>query len=226
MKRSATKQVVIPSLRQETFEMHVVGSSGLLVHQFGTDARQAIEDKQTGAATGGREFRDPEKEWKDAIYVFPGHEVGKKNCRYGFPAIAFKKAAVNACRYVEGLTMTKARGAFFVKADADAKGPGLVEIIGTPVRHDSMVRTATGVSMPRYRGVFEEWSSTFEVSFNPTILSADQLVNLFQSAGFHVGIGEMRPEQNGGEYGQFVVSMPAERNGRHTNRIKKALAAG
>lgn len=199
------KMIVLNPLRRATLKVEIHGASPLLVHQFGSEARRKIEAKQQGEQLGGREKRDPEAEWKDSLYTFPGDKVLSPGCRYGFKAIAFKKALVSACRFIEGFPMTIARGAFFVKADSEARVPGLVRIIGTPKRHDDMVRTATKVAMPRYRGVFEEWSAVLEIDFDPNNISDVMLLGLIQRAGFHVGVGESRPEQNGNELGQFTV---------------------
>ena len=55
-----------------------------------------------------------------------------------------------------------------------------------------------------YRVEFIDWETELTVEFAPGILSPDQVVNLFNLAGFHTGVGSWRPE-NGGSHGQFGV---------------------
>jgi hypothetical protein len=53
-----------------------------------------------------------------------------------------------------------------------------------------MVRVGMGTADIRYRGEFKTWSATVTVRYNARVLSADQVVNLFNTAGFAVGVGE------------------------------------
>ncbi|KKL87021.1 hypothetical protein LCGC14_1938870, partial [marine sediment metagenome] len=129
----------------------------------------------------------------DSLYPMPG----KKN-KYGFPAIAFKKAAVDACSHVDGLTKVLARGGFHVVGE-------MVEIKGKPRMREDMVRIAMGTADIRYRGEFPEWSCTLSIRHNPNVLSAEQIINLFNVAGFAVGIGEGRPQKDQ-SWGMFHVA--------------------
>jgi hypothetical protein len=47
---------------------------------------------------------------------------------------------------------------------------------------------------------------------NASVLSADQITNLFNVAGFGVGIGEWRPQKNG-SFGRLHVEVEAEATG-------------
>jgi hypothetical protein len=48
-----------------------------------------------------------------------------------------------------------------------------------------------------------------DVRFNRNVLSAAQIVNLFNTAGFGGGIGEWRPEKDG-QFGMFHVATAEE----------------
>ena len=47
------------------------------------------------------------------------------------------------------------------------------------------------------------------VRFNANVLSAEQIINLFNTAGFGVGIGEWRSEKDG-QHGLFHVATVGE----------------
>lgn len=69
---------------------------------------------------------------------------------------------------------------------------------------EDMVRLPSRVADIRYRGQFRDWSATVPLRVNTSVLSLEQIANLFVVAGFAVGVGEWRPERNG-QYGTFEV---------------------
>lgn len=167
-----------------------------MVNNFTEKSKRQMEDKQIKTAKGARAPRDIQEEYEGAFYRLP-------NGKYGMPAAGIKNAAVSACRFIEGVPMTKAKGSFFVKDIAN----GLVEIKGEPTMDERIVRVGTFGNkkpMTRYRPRFDEWSCTFDVIYTPNILSAEQLMNLFETAGFSVGLCEYRPEKSG-NMGMFHV---------------------
>jgi hypothetical protein len=116
--------------------------------------------------------------------------------------MAFKAAAVGACRFTDGLKMTEARGAFHVDGE-------LAKIEGEPTMREDMVRVGMGTADIRYRGEFQSWRTTLEISYNADAISIGMIVNLFNLAGFGVGVGEWRPEKDG-SYGRFHVAGEGE----------------
>jgi len=174
----------------ETLHVEVVGTSPLICHRWSERMRTQIRDKQTKAASRGKAAKDPQRDYEDSLYEMPGGG-------YGFPAVAFKAAAVRAGTYAD-MKMTFLRGAFHVKGE-------LVPLIGTPEMREDMVRLQGSTADIRYRGQFVEWSAAVPVLVNTVALSIEQLANLFVLAGFAVGVGEWRPERNG-QYGRFEVA--------------------
>lgn len=66
------------------------------------------------------------------------------------------------------------------------------------------MRVGMGVADIRYRCEFKEWSAVVKIRYNASVLSEAQIRNLFNVAGFGVGIGEWRPEKDG-SFGMFHV---------------------
>jgi hypothetical protein len=187
-------EVRIPTLDVRTFEIELRGTAPIIVHKFSDKARRQIEDKQQQKAKTGKQKRDPKAEYLAAFYLMPGSPAAEtKGARYGVPAAGFKKAAVKACRYIDGVTMTFANGAFHVLEDAG----GLVELRhkAPPHMREDTVRLASGVLDLRYRPEFTDWGVTLRIRYNASVMSPEQIVNLFHHAGFHVGWGELRPEK-------------------------------
>lgn len=184
--------IEIPPVVIRTMPIRIVGDSPLISHKWSDKAKQMMLDKQMGRAVPKKAPKDPEQEFRDSLYEHP--EGG-----YGFPSVAFKAAAVSACRSVDGIKMTEARAAFHVPGE-------LVKIDGEPEMREDMVRIGMGTADIRYRGEFKKWSATLVIRFNENVLSPSQIVNLFNVAGFGVGIGEWRPEKDG-SYGMFHVEL-------------------
>lgn len=185
-----SKEIFIPAIQIGKLIIDVEGDTSLICHKWSEKAKKQIKDKQAKKAKAAKEARDPEAEYIASLYQHP--EGG-----FGFPAIGFKKAMVGACRYADAIPMTVARGGFFVEGE-------LIKINGTPEMREDMVRIGMGTSDIRYRGEFKSWSATIEISYNESILSPEQIVNLLNIAGFAVGVGEHRPEKDG-PYGRFHV---------------------
>jgi hypothetical protein len=183
--------IQIPRIEVERFAIKLVGDSSLIMHKWSEKAKKEMLDKQMKVAKKGREAKNPEQDFKDCIYHHP-------DGGYGFPSVAFKNAAVSACRFTDGTKMTVARGAFHVEGE-------YVRIDGgDPVPREDMVRVGMGTADIRYRAEFPIWQATVVITYNKHALSKEQIVNLFNLAGFGVGIGEWRPEKNG-QFGRFHV---------------------
>ena len=184
------------------FQIPIRGVTPLIVHKFSEKARKSIEDKQQQKAKGGREKRDPHTEFLSALYMMPDSPAPlTKGARYGVPASGFKKAAVKACRYIDGINMTFASGAFHVLDDAG----GMVQLkCSEPTMREDTIRLPNKNLDLRYRPEFAEWSCILRIRYNASAISAEQIVNLFHHAGFHIGWGELRAEK-GFSNGMFEV---------------------
>ena len=185
--------ISIPRIDIREMELSLTGDTALICHAWSDKAKKMMLAKQMKEAKPGREAKNPKQDYEDSIYRL---EDGTP----GFPAVAFKQAAVGACRFVKGdIKMTEARGAFHVQGE-------LIPIEGEPSMREDMVRIGMGVADIRYRAEFKEWSVTLLVKYNSAALSPAQIINLFNIAGFGVGVGEWRPEKSG-SYGMFHVEV-------------------
>ena len=208
MAATKTAAIEIPRLDIQFKEIILVGDSPLVVHRWADKARKQMLDKQMKKAKPGKkEAKDPERDYIESLYWYsekPTDPTLKdvEKGEFGFPAIGFKAAAVAACSQIDGMTKVMARGAFHIDAD-------LVRIDGRPSPREDMVRVGMGTADIRYRAEFKEWRAQLGIRYNAGVLSLEQIVNLFNVAGFAVGVGEHRPQKNG-SWGMFHVATQEE----------------
>lgn len=188
-----SQQAIVAEMLIKRASITLKGDSPLIVHAWSEKAKREILDKQMKKAKSAKEAKNPDALFQEALYRMPGeYDI------YGFPAVAFKSAAVDACSMVSDMTKVNARGAFHIQGD-------MIKLDYTElVQREDMVRIAMGTADVRIRPEFRNWSVNFEVRYNSGIISLDQLANLFNVAGFSIGIGEWRPQKDG-SFGMFHV---------------------
>jgi hypothetical protein len=193
--KAQTVAIELPPLKIEVMEITLIGDAPLICHAWSQKAKEQMLAKQMKKARPAKEAKDPEADVAASLYPHP--EGG-----YGFPAVAFKSAAVDACSQVEGITKVDARAAFHIIGE-------LVKIEGEVSPREDMVRIGMGTADIRYRGEFRQWRARLTIRFNGNALSAEQIVNLFNVAGFGIGVGEWRPQRDG-SHGLFHVASEQE----------------
>ena len=187
--------ITIPQMKIGRMKLKLIGDTPLICHAWAQKQIKQMEDKHAKNRTkGNREKRDPEQEYRDSLYPFPGGG-------FGFPALAFKMAAVTACSSLgKEIPKTLARQAFHVESDHGQ----LVKIIGEPTMRQDTVRVGIDSADLRYRGEFDPWEVVISITYNEQVMSAKEIVNLFHLAGFAVGVGDWRVEKDGNS-GRFHV---------------------
>jgi len=215
-RRRTEVDVPIPPLPIETCQLYLVGDSPLICHAWNAKAEQQILGKQMKKARHAKQAKNPWEDFCNSLYWLTGcppqyiltecpespTEEDIEKGAFGFPSIAFKAAAVEACPQVDGVAKTKARAAMHIVGE-------YVKIEGKPKPRRDFVRLPTGVADIRFRAEFWPWHTCLTIRFNANVLSLDQIVNLFQVAGFGIGVGEGRPER-GGQWGLFHVATEEE----------------
>ena len=187
--------ISIPKIDVRRLVITLIGDSPLISNKWSEKAKKQMLDKQMKVAKTAKEAKNPTEDYEATLYVHP-------DGGYGFPCVAFKAAAVGACRFADGIKMTEARGAFHVVGE-------LAKIEGEPSMREDMVRIAMGTADIRYRGEFKEWRTALTIAYNAAALSESQIVSLFNISGFGIGVGEWRPQKDG-PYGRFHVATTTE----------------
>ena len=117
------ESVTIPALDIKVIRMNLVGDSPLISHRWDDKAKKEMLDKQMKKAKQGKKAKNPEQDFFASLYWLDGMPSNPTKAKlteaeFGFPTVAFKAAAVNACSHVDGLTKVLARGAFHINGDA------------------------------------------------------------------------------------------------------------
>ncbi len=225
-KKNATTTVEMREIKLTTVKMRLVGDSPLIIHNFSKKAQGIMLAKQVGV-TWPKEAKNPRRDYEAATYYInkDGTEIpcpaklewiadgqinlfmeewGKhmdalgtlKNPIFGLPAVAFKACAIRGAKSV-GLVMADMRGAFHIPVE-------YVKVDGDREMRSDMVRISHSTSDVRFRPVWQDWSATFDVVYNATVVTLDMLFNMFKVGGFSCGLGEWRPEK-GGDFGRYHV---------------------
>jgi hypothetical protein len=193
--KNAEKSVVIPEIKIDEAVINITSTMPLIVHRFGEKAIKMIADKQ-GKKSKERAERNPEAEMNECLYKFAD------GIRTGFPAVGFKAAMIRGGSIL-GWVMKELQQVIFVVPD-DGE---LVEIIGDYELRTDMVRVGMGAADIRYRPEYKTWRASLRVKYNSSKISAEQIAQLVQAAGFGCGIGEWRPEKSKtGNFGTWMLA--------------------
>ncbi len=190
-----TAQVEIPKLKIDVAEFNIVGTSPLIVHRFTEKAIKQISDKQTKKSKE-RPERNPQEEMEAATYKF------KDGMRTGFPAVGFKAAMIRAGSLMDYVMKELQQIIFVIPDEGD-----LVEIIGGYELRTDMVRVGMGSADIRYRPEYKNWRVRLVIKYNSAKISAEQIAQLIDAAGFGCGVGEWRPEKSKtGNFGTWELA--------------------
>lgn len=121
----------------------------------------------------------------------------------GIPARAFYNSMIRASSY---LFEIKQGGMRNIKEGITVTG----DILPLKFKKERVIvhwgRTSGMKGSPRkiMRNAFEDWSVELIIQYNKQNLSAEQIINVLNWAGFHIGVGGFRKEKTG-NFGSFHV---------------------
>jgi len=193
--------IEISRIEAETIKIPIVGTAPLICNRFSEKAKRKMLDDMQGKKSP-KNNRNPRDDYEAAFY--------KIKDGYGFPAIAFKAATVDAARfYGKEVTMTGLRQFLFTTGEPSEDGQPCVRIEGDPEMREDVVTVGRGGTDLRYRPMFSEWWTDLTVTYITSQLSKDSLLSLIDAGGMGVGIGEWRPEKKG-LFGTYTIDEARE----------------
>jgi hypothetical protein len=222
--KKTTEVITIQPVEKVTAEITIVGETPLIVHAWSEKAKKEMLDAQQGKSKGKKkDFKNPVADFIRSMYWLDGtpeipegateeecedifNKAIENGARFGFPAVAIKKAAVSAA-YRQGLTKDKvsANGSFWLTGIEDPEFV-VIESDEPPVMREDMVRIGQGTADLRYRGEFKNWKCKCRISYLKNgVFSLENIISMINLGGFSCGLGEWRTEK-GGISGSFSVA--------------------
>jgi hypothetical protein len=195
----ASERVLIKKLDLHKVTLRLEGVTPLVCHAWSEKMRQEMLARQQGGKrVRMREKRDPDTEFEAARYrLSDGTD--------GVPLTGVKAAVVTAANKDLGVPKNMVQRGLFIEADEGL----LVRVEADPPRmREDIVRVGMGSADLRYRPEYAPWALNLRITYDADILNVETIFNLFERAGYGIGICEWRPEK-GGEWGRFRVARGA-----------------
>ena len=189
-------QVNLKPIKLGTSKVKVAAIDGstYIPHRLNKDTVNDMIGREVGKAKT-KKIRDLNAEYESCFYY-------TEDNKYGVPAAAFMGSILDAAVACD-IPKTKIKRAFKILGDIlPLKYVKVVKRVDT-VRRSGM----TAAPDIRHRPEFHGWSCTLNIQYDMNQVSADQIINLINQAGFSSGIGDWRPSspKSCGSHGMFKV---------------------
>lgn len=181
----------LDAIRIATIGFEIAGDSELICDRLTEEGAQGIADRKPVEILGG------DTAWREKLYT---DDEG----RVGFTSSGLQAALVAAAAYVPGgktkkLSKKFVAGAFAVMGDVIP-----ITSSAEPRRRSDRVNQNGRPTVRVRAGIPAPWSMTFFIQYNAAIITEVEIAYLVQLAGFHIGIGNWRPEKRG-TYGRWHI---------------------
>lgn len=192
MKENKNNLLELQPLVRDEMKLKIRGLTPLLQEKMDMSVVEKYDKKKGKKILGNDDDRVEMEKVESKIHYTDDGNVG-------FPASGFAKGMVEVAPYLD-LDKKRIRGSIRVLGN-------IIPInFKQQVLNKSWGKTSGITRSPRkiIRPAFIDWSCELVIQFNKNTISAEQIVNLLNYAGFHMGLGGWRPEK-GGSYGQYEV---------------------
>jgi hypothetical protein len=192
MTPTKNQTINVPMLEKEHIKVKIIGTTPLLMEKMDMDVVERYNLKK------GRKMSEKDDKLEEEKYDAKKHFTD--NGKLGYPSTAFLKGMTEVAPYIDGLDKKRVRGSIRIIGD-------IIPIQFKEELKDVRWGKTSGMSKaPRkiIRPKFTEWSCELNIVYNAQNISAEQVVNLLNWAGFQMGIGGFRPEHSG-TFGQYEV---------------------
>lgn len=193
----ATQKIVLKKLDIGVLKIKIIGDSPYLPEPMD----MAVLEKYNSIKSKQSYTKDDisEDEKVKAKFYYTEDE------KYGIPARAIYNSMIRGSSYLFDI---KQGGMRNIKEGVTVMG----DILPLKYKKQKVIthwgRTSGMKGSPRkiMRNAFEDWEVELTIQFNKANLSAEQIVNVLNWAGFHIGVGGFRKEKTG-NFGSFHVDL-------------------
>ena len=189
----AEQKINLKKLELGTIKVKVVGDSPYLPEPMDMAVLERYNSIKSKQSYTKDDLPEEEKVLAKLYYTEDG--------KLGIPARAFYNSMIRGSSY---LFEVKNGGMRNIKEGVTVVG----DILPLKFKKQKVLthwgRTSGMNGSPRkiMRNAFEDWEVTLTIQFNKANLSAEQIVNVINWAGFHIGVGGFRKEKTG-NFGAF-----------------------
>lgn len=192
--KNEKETITILELNKKKLRIKVKGLTPLLLLKMDMFALKQLDNKRNQKAVS-KDTRTEKQKFDDMIL----RDSDGNAC---LPCETFYKGMIFVAPYLDGLNMKLVRGSIrIMQPMIPIKYKGKIKVHETWGRDSGRTKAPKTVTRP----MFENWSCEFDVTYNASNISAEQIINLINWAGFQSGAGSWRPEK-GGTYGQYEVA--------------------
>lgn len=200
----AIKNIHVEPIQLENLTLRLIGVTPLLMNNAEVPASRIRDEIETGQKPPHRTFKQT---YYDSMHVLSGNpQKAPRTTQWGLPAEMFTKSIVSATRYNDTVTKDGVNGSVTVL------GPSMVPLFCSLPKHDQRaIRNPTTRKMNvSNRALFEKWGVILNVQYVKNVLTSQQVIALFDLAGFMVGVGSFRAVveggSGGGRFGKFRIA--------------------
>jgi len=190
-KTNQTK-VSLQELKKEKITVEIVGTTPLLMEKMDMDVVERYNLKK------GKKLSKKDDKLEEDKYEAKKHLTD--DGKLGIPSTAFLKGMTEVAPYIDGMDKKRVRGSVRILGD-------IIPINFKKEFKDIRWGKTSGITKaPRkiIRPKFTNWRCKLDIVYNAMNMSAEQVINLLNWAGFQMGVGGFRPEHSG-NFGQYEV---------------------
>ena len=197
MRQEEKQEIKVQPLKLNIIKIKVgsIEGSTLISHRLSSkQVAETITNREVGK-TSKKKLRDFDTEYESCFHY-------TKDKKYGYPAMGFMNAILNACIPLN-IPKTQIKRSIRLLGDIyELKYKKLNKRIDSPRRSGMNASPDT-----RHRPEFVDWECELIIQYDSSQISPDQIINLINQAGFSSGIGDWRPSspKSSGTHGMFKV---------------------
>jgi len=205
-KKSEGTEISVLEVSRGVIEFCVLGNSPLICNAMSAKAKQQLllpPTKKNAAEKASTLKHQPMDEFRASMYTArdpacPTRIIAK--------ATAFKGALMSAAIDIPGAAKAQIGRLAYVEGDE-------IPIFGIPQLLMSVTRSADMNKTPdvRTRAILPKWACRIAIQYTTPLLKEQAIINLLAAAGITQGVGDWRVQKGSGNYGQFSLVSPDDK---------------
>lgn len=193
--------VKLKPLKLKHLKVKITGISPFLPEPMDYEMLERY-DRKKSLQTFDKDTKSQAEKLKDKFYYFD-----EKKKIYGIPKRQFKSSMTNASTYIFDRNEGGKRN---IREGVRILGGKILPLKYKSIYVEKDWGKASNINKTPtliLRNAFVDWSCEFEIEYNESQLSVEQIMTCLNYAGFYCGVGAFR-KNCGGEFGMFSATLP------------------